>query len=192
MPRWRRAFAEREVDKTYIALIQRPPIEWPKAMSIDSPIAILKNGTARVDSSGLPALTQVRVLSGGPRPVRGRGEAGERQETPDPGSPRIGRCTHHRRHSVRLRLGERSEADAPRRADLRTRSSNHGKTAGDSSSPRPAAFTVSLISASILSTRPRRHGADPRPGRATHRRPRPGDGRRLRDAPPHRNEAAKA
>ena len=74
-----RTFAGREVEKTYIALLERPPIDWPTKFTLDSPIAILKNGTARVDASGLSALTHVRVLQGSrdlvlieAKPVTGR------------------------------------------------------------------------------------------------------------------------
>jgi len=73
------SFAEREVDKTYVAVIRRPPIDWPTTFSLDSPISILKNGTVRVDASGLAALTRVRIVEGRrdrllveARPVTGR------------------------------------------------------------------------------------------------------------------------
>lgn len=73
------SFAERTVEKTYVALVHRPPIDWPAIMTIDSPIAVLKNGTVRVDSSGSPAATRVRVLQRGrdrllveAKPVTGR------------------------------------------------------------------------------------------------------------------------
>lgn len=59
------SFAGRTVDKTYVALIHRPPLDWPAAMTLDSPIAVLKNGSVRVDSSGSPATTVVRVLERG-------------------------------------------------------------------------------------------------------------------------------
>jgi|CXWL01.1.fsa_nt_gi 23S rRNA pseudouridine1911/1915/1917 synthase len=73
------SFAGRTVDKTYVALVHRPPIDWPAVLTIDSPIAVLKNGNVRVDSSGSPAATRVRVLQRGrdrllveAKPVTGR------------------------------------------------------------------------------------------------------------------------
>lgn len=73
------SFAERTAEKTYLALIHRPPIDWPTIMTIDSPIAVLKNGNVRVDSTGAPASTRVRVLQRGrdrllveAKPVTGR------------------------------------------------------------------------------------------------------------------------
>ena len=57
-----KSFAERDVEKTYVALVSRPPIDWPDPMIIDSPMAILSNGQVRVDSAGLSASTHVRVL----------------------------------------------------------------------------------------------------------------------------------
>lgn len=73
------SFLGRTVDKTYVALIHRPPVDWPAVMTIDSPIAVLKNGSVRVDSSGSPATTVVRVLERGrdlllveAKPVTGR------------------------------------------------------------------------------------------------------------------------
>lgn len=59
------SFAERAVDKTYLALVHRPPIDWPAEMAIDSPIAVLKNGKVRVGTSGSTAATRVRVLQRG-------------------------------------------------------------------------------------------------------------------------------
>ena len=157
------SFADREVDKTYVALVQRPAIEWPKAMSIDSPIAILKNGTARVDSGGLPALTRIRVLGGGrdrwlveARPVSGRKHK-SRVHRASAGAPIIG-DTRYGSGSItapRLMLhAERLAIDHP----------ITGKQLVITS-PRPEAFTVSE-SAIDRATQPGRLGADPRPARA--------------------------
>ncbi len=169
------SFADREVDKTYIALVHRPAIEWPKMMSIDSPIAILKNGTARVDSAGLPALTRVRVLAVGrdrclveARPVSGRKHQ-VRVHLASAVSPIIG-DTRYGSGSIpapRLMLhAERLALDHP----------ITGK-ALVITSPRPGAFTVSE-SAINRATQPRRLGADPPPARAAPAT-RPGGGRRL-------------
>ncbi len=57
-----RSFVGREVDKTYVALVARPPIDWPSAITIDTPILVSENGSVRVDRSGVPAETRVRVL----------------------------------------------------------------------------------------------------------------------------------
>ncbi len=57
-----RSFAGREVDKTYVALVARPPIEWPSHTTIDTPILVTANGSVRVDQRGVPAETRVRLL----------------------------------------------------------------------------------------------------------------------------------
>ena len=57
-----RSFAGREVDKTYVALVVRPPIDWPSEMTIDTPILVAGNGSVRVDRGGIPAETRLRVL----------------------------------------------------------------------------------------------------------------------------------
>ena len=57
-----RSFAGREVDKTYVALVARPPIDWPSEMTIDTPILVSDNGSVRVDRAGVPAKTRLRVL----------------------------------------------------------------------------------------------------------------------------------
>ncbi len=169
------SFADRDVDKTYVALVQRPPIEWPKTLSIDSPIAILKNGTARVDSTGLPALTQVRVLAVGrdrslveAKPVSGRKHQ-IRVHLASAGAPIIGDT----------RYGSAS-ISAPRLMLHAERLVIKHPITGKNlviTSPRPAAFTVGE-GAIDRSTRPDRHGADQRPARAAPAT-RPADGGRL-------------
>jgi len=57
-----RAFAEREVDKTYVALVVRPPVDWPSEMTIDTPILVSDRGLVRVDRGGIPSETRLRVL----------------------------------------------------------------------------------------------------------------------------------
>jgi 23S rRNA pseudouridine1911/1915/1917 synthase len=57
-----RAFSSRAVEKTYLALVVRPPIDWPERMSLDSSILVAENGTVRADPAGKSALTHVRVL----------------------------------------------------------------------------------------------------------------------------------
>ncbi len=173
-----RSFAGREVDKTYVALVQRPPIEWPKTLSMDSPIAILKNGTARVDSTGLPALTQVRVLAVGrdrcmveAKPVTGRKHQ-IRVHLASAGAPIIGDT----------RYGSGS-IDASRLMLHAERLAIEHPITGEPlviTSPRPSAFTVSegLVN---RSTQPRRPGADPQSARAASAT-RPADGRRLATA----------
>lgn len=169
------SFADREVDKTYIALVQRPPIEWPKAMSIDSPIAILKNGTARVDSAGLPALTQVRVLAASrdrclveARPVSGRKHQ-IRVHLASAGAPIIGDARYGSGSIPAPRLMLHAERLAI----------NHPITGKQLviTSPRPVDFTVTERTIN-RSTQPRRRGVDPQPVRAAPAT-RPGEGLRL-------------
>jgi len=57
-----RSFAEREVEKTYVALVARPPIDWPREMTIDTPILVSNNGSVRIDRAGIPAETRLRIL----------------------------------------------------------------------------------------------------------------------------------
>ena len=57
-----RSFAGRKVDKTYVAVITRPPIDWPSALIIDAPILVSDNGSVRIDRGGIPAETRLRVL----------------------------------------------------------------------------------------------------------------------------------
>ena len=61
-PSLARSFAEREVDKTYVALVARPPIDWPAVMKIDTPILISENGSVGVDREGIQGITLIRVL----------------------------------------------------------------------------------------------------------------------------------
>ncbi len=169
------SFADRQVDKTYVALVQRPAIEWPKTMSIDSPIAILKNGTARPDSGGLPALTRIRVLGMGrdrwlveARPVSGRKHQ-VRVHLASAGAPIIGDT----------RYGSGS-INAPRLMLHAERLVIEHPITGKQlviTSPRPPAFAVSggVVN---RSTQPRRLGADPQPAGAASVTW-PADGRRL-------------
>lgn len=57
-----RSFAGRAVDKTYVAMVTRPPIDWPSEMIIDTPILVSGNGSVRIDPGGVPAETRLRVL----------------------------------------------------------------------------------------------------------------------------------
>ena len=57
-----RSFGGRKVDKTYVALVARPPIDWPSEMTIDTPILVSDNGSVRVDRGGIPSETRLRVL----------------------------------------------------------------------------------------------------------------------------------
>ena len=74
-----RSFALREVEKVYVAVVGRPPKDWPSELRIDTPIVISGNGSVRVGQAGVPAVTLVRVLERRPdrllieaRPVTGR------------------------------------------------------------------------------------------------------------------------
>lgn len=135
-----KSFEGREVDKTYVALVQRPPIDWPITFALDSPITVLKNGTARVDSSGLPASTHVRVLQGSrdrvlieAKPVTGRKHQ-IRVHLASVGAPIIGDARYGANTGAASRLmlhAERLEVDHPitgKRLII--------------TSPRPADFSV--------------------------------------------------
>lgn len=134
------SFAGRTVDKTYVALVRRPPIDWPGAMTIDSPIAMLENGNVRVDSSGSPATTRLRVLLRGrnhllveAKPVTGRKHQ-IRVHLASVAAPIVGdvRYGTPSARSSRLMLhAERLELDHPLTRDRLT-----------IVSPRPPEFTV--------------------------------------------------
>jgi 23S rRNA pseudouridine1911/1915/1917 synthase len=167
-----RTFAGREVEKTYIALVQRPPIDWPTKFTLDSPIAIHKNGTARVDASGLSALTHVRVLQGSrdrvlieAKPVTGRKHQ-IRVHLASAGAPILGdtRYGSDSRTAPRLMLhAEQLELDHPITGKRLTLIS-----------PRPADFTVREQRLEP-SKPPHRLAADRRQGKAA-QGPRPGGG----------------
>lgn len=74
-----RAFAGREVAKTYIAVVDAPATEWPTDFVIDTPIIVSANGRVSAGPGGEAARTRVRVLRRGQRsllveaqPVTGR------------------------------------------------------------------------------------------------------------------------
>jgi len=74
-----RSFAEREVEKTYVALVKRPPADWPAEVRVETPLRVRKNGSVEVEPSGMPATTLIRVLRRSPeallveaRPLTGR------------------------------------------------------------------------------------------------------------------------
>ena len=62
-PALARAFAGREIVKSYVALVARPPVDWPKELEIDTPILVTANGEVRVDGKGAPAITRIRVIA---------------------------------------------------------------------------------------------------------------------------------
>jgi len=174
------SFAGRTVDKTYLALIHRPPIDWPAAMTIDSPIAVLKNGSVRVDSSGSPAATRVRVLQRGrdrllveAKPVTGRKHQ-IRVHLASVAAPIVGDVRYGMPSARPTRLmlhAERLDIDHPVTGERLT-----------IVSPRPPEFTIrdegrpAAGTAISRSEPPRRPAADPKP-RTSGRVSRQGDAR---------------
>jgi 23S rRNA pseudouridine1911/1915/1917 synthase len=170
-PALARSFAGREVEKTYVALVAVPKIEWPSVMSIDSPISVAANGSVRVDGGGVPAMTRVRVLERGAdtllieaKPITGRKHQ-IRVHLASVGAPIVGdsRYGGSGADTGRLMLhAERLELEHP----------VTGKRLVVSS-PRPDEFrSTSLRSAEAVqgrvpsrSSRPLRPGADPRPAK---------------------------
>jgi RluA family pseudouridine synthase len=181
-PRLARSFAEREVEKTYIALVQRPAISWPKEMRIDSPIALLKSGGVRVDLTGLAALTRVRVLEGSrdrllveAHPVTGRKHQ-VRVHLASAGAPIIGDTRYGAKTGTAARLmlhAERLSLDHPITGQRLT-----------IVSPRPGEFTVRGATPVLSTLRPPRAAIQPQATPAP--APRPGGG--PRHAKPLRTE----
>ncbi len=166
-----RSFAGHEIEKTYVALVARPPIEWPPMMSIDSPISVAANGSVRVDHGGVPARTRVRVLERRSdtllieaKPVTGRKHQ-IRVHLASVGAPVVGDARYGGPGSETGRLmlhAERIELDHP----------VTGKRLVVSS-PRPDEFRSASLriveavqgKAPSRSSRPLRPGADPRPAK---------------------------
>jgi 23S rRNA pseudouridine1911/1915/1917 synthase len=74
-----RDFANRKVTKVYSAVIERPPVEWPDALTLDAPLQVARNGEVLTADGGVPSLTLIRVLERGwqtllveARPLTGR------------------------------------------------------------------------------------------------------------------------
>lgn len=115
-----RSFAEREVEKTYVVLVARPPIDWPSQMTIDTPILVLDNGSVRVDRGGVPAETRVKVLERRPEgllleamPITGRKHQ-IRVHLASLGAPVVGDARYGGPPAARLMLhAERIELDHP-------------------------------------------------------------------------------
>lgn len=135
-PALARSFAEREVDKTYVALVVRPPVDWPSELTIDTPILVSDRGAVRVDRGGLPSETRLLVLDRradrvllAVKPVTGRKHQ-IRVHLASLGAPILGDARYGGPPADRLMLhAERIELDHPltgRRLVV--------------SSPRPAEF----------------------------------------------------
>jgi 23S rRNA pseudouridine1911/1915/1917 synthase len=171
------SFAGRKVDKTYVALVHRPPIDWPAEMAIDSPIAVLKNGNVRVGSSGSPAATRVRVLQRGhdrllveAKPLTGRKHQ-IRVHLASVAAPIIGDLRYGTPSARPIRLmlhAERLELDHPLTGERLT-----------IVSPRPSEFTVRgpVTEPAVNRPEPPRPRATGPGSRTSNRVSRPGDAR---------------
>ena len=163
-----RSFGGRRVDKTYLALIHRPPIDWPTEMPIHTPILVASNGTVRVDDHGVPAATIVRVLDRRPHHllVEAKTLTGRKHQIrvhlASVGAPIVGDSRYGRPNPLGARLMLHAE-----RIEL-----EHPVTGLKLSikSPRPAEFQPAMAGewkkgrapTVPRSSRPHRHGADPR------------------------------
>lgn len=135
-----RSFAGREVEKTYVALAGRPPVDWPSKLVIDTPILVADNGSVRVDRDGVIAETRVRVLERRDdallletKPVTGRKHQ-IRVHLASLGAPIIGDARYGGPPADRLMLhAERIELDHPVKG---------GRLVIES--PRPREFTEPL------------------------------------------------
>lgn len=164
-----RSFAEREVDKTYVALVVRPPVEWPSSLTIDTPILVSDRGLVRVDRGGIPAETHLRVLDRRAngllleaRPVTGRKHQ-IRVHLASLGAPIFGDARYGgppadrlMLHAERLELdhplaGRRLVVSSPRPEEFEARApvsrstrsrppgTGRGRATGGAPGPRPAA-----------------------------------------------------
>lgn len=57
-----RAFSGREVEKTYVAMVEAPANEWPTDFTIDTPLTVHTNGRVSAGPGGESAQTRVHVL----------------------------------------------------------------------------------------------------------------------------------
>lgn len=154
-----RSFAGREVDKTYVALVVRPPIDWPTEMSVDTPILVSDNGSVRVDRAGVRAETRLRVLERRAdgllleaKPVTGRKHQ-IRVHLASLGAPIVGDTRYHGPPADRIMLhAERIEINHPLT----------GKRLAVVS-PRPEEFGARAPLSGSSRSRPR--GTDPRPAK---------------------------
>lgn len=121
-PSLARSFGGRAVDKTYVALVARPPVDWTQEMIIDTPILVSSNGSVRVDRVGASAETRVRVLERRAddllveaKPVTGRKHQ-IRVHLASLGAPILGDARYGGPSANRLMLhAERIELDHPLR-----------------------------------------------------------------------------
>ena len=173
-PSLAKSFAEGEVEKTYVALVARPPVDWPSELAIDTPILIAANGAVRVDRSGVPAHTRIRVLDRRDRTllVEARPMTGRKHQIrvhlASVGAPIVGDTRYGGPRSVDHRLMLHAERIQLAHPVTRARLSV--------TSPRPGEFLPRALPVS-RTTGPGRRGRGPSPGRA-------GDGPKPRGGPP--------